>query len=300
MSGTRTDIVQVSIKKIKPEWNEHHDSRREHHVLCEIKKRPHPNLIEMIVAFSHASIVQSNRIIQHNFMFSRAMGNLRQLFGGELNLNMIARHPAQQDLWFQIPALTNALDHLHSNLRLAHTRLRASNILLFLSPADGSVVAKISGFESSLDLESPDNHCYGAMDDFSKPTWHIQSDFSMPIGHRDRKKDVRALGCVFAELTTFLVLGVKGVREFRDLRTTHELGLTSDAFWPLSSGNRADVKQEVRVWLNKLKLLELRAAEIVHIVLDMLNPEQQRPLAHEVRSKFEMVSICCDLCQNSY
>jgi len=298
----RINLDQVAIKTLKPDRNKDQDFEREYYALLELKKRPHPNLINLIVSFDHARIVQGNKVIERNFMFPRAMGNMKQLFRGDLNLNTIAEH-ARRGLWFQIPALADALDHIHTSLRLAHADLKASNILLFLSSSNKSVVAKIADFGLAADLEQLRTWQVGTIEKqsairYDPPELRLQKSLT-PTRDQVQKGDVWKLGCVFAELITFLILGVKGVADFRIVRTTSVPGLTSDAFSPILFDDGINLKQEVRDWLEKLAALDIHATEIMAITLDMLNPEQTRPLSEEVKSRFEMVSILIAVCRKS-
>lgn len=255
----------------------------------------------MIAAFRF----EENRVQFYNILFPLAIGTLKQLFVGHLGM-------PSREFWTQFEALASAVAYLHNECDTAHRDLKSSNILLYEDPETSDLIAKIADFGLAVHLqdakswasgtkESQSALKYGApemrkyQDQIAQPpsapapaSTRAQGDH-LPKPEELRAADVWTLGCVFAEVLSFLVLGPTGGREFRNAITTTKDNITTDQ---LDDG--VNIKVEVLEWLSGLGRLDARAREIGPLVKRMLAVALNRPSSTAVWESLLMV--CASSC----
>jgi serine/threonine protein kinase len=254
----------------------------EYEALRTARKSNHPNLIQVLQAFRHVE----GGVQSFNFLFPLASGNLKHLFRGSLDNTEIARRA--QDLWGQIEGLASAVEYLHDECRIAHRDIKPSNILLYDESEYPYLQAKITDFGLAISLDgattfNPDTKEAKSALQYDAPEIRKYAE-ELGLSHSKRprpqdltKGDVWKFGTVFTELLTFLLLGSRGVEDFRDFITTTEGNIRSDMMEGAHFDDGTEVKPEVLRWLNKLAQLSTRDFEITRIFVRMLGEVHSRP-----------------------
>jgi serine/threonine protein kinase len=282
---------------------------REYKALRAVKKRPHPNIVEVLSAFYYG-----DQDVYFNLSFSLAVGNLKQLFRGTLNGSSVAGE--FETLWSQFEGLAGAVSHLHNECDIAHTDLKPSNVLLYRTGGTPPLVCKIADF--GLAVELPDRSTtfesrwawkYDAPEPRPPPELRAEMarnkppDSSSPRyleGPPDSKLSARGdiwkLGAIFTELSTFLVFGAKGVYDFRQRITTTRENFTSDGlsdslFDDGMFGDGVKVKFEVLDWIRVLRQYNPFVAEIAVLLHQMFAEDyNKRPSAARLFAQLQQVS----------
>lgn len=257
----------------------------------------HPNIIQVLQAF----LLEEGGTQTFNFLFPLAAGNLKQLLRGSLDNAGIVRKT--QDLWGQFEGLASAVEYLHDTCHTAHRDIKPSNILLYDDQGHPYLRAKIADFGLAMNLDGATTYSLGTIE--ARSAWKYDApeirkwaeelgvNPSWIPGPQDLVKgDIWKLGAVFAELLTFLILGSKGVKDFRNFITTTVDGLTSNALTDTRFDDGEKVKGEVLDWLCYLSKLDSRAEEITLLLKDMLSEATRRPDANSVARALRLNSFC--------
>ena len=256
----------------------------------------------MIAAFRF----EEDRIQYYNFLFPLAIGTLKQLLAGDLET-------PSKGFWVQFEGLASAVAYLHNECNTAHRDLKSSNILLFRDTKKPGFITKVADFGLAVNMqdaktwasgttESPSALKYGApeMRKYEDPTSQLPSapapastmlsdaDFAQP--EELRAADVWALGCIFVQMLSFLVLGSEWQCEFRNAITTTKDNITTDQ---LDDG--INVKEEVIEWLSELGKRDAKAKEIGPLVRRMLAPAFSRPSSTTVWE--DLLTVCAPPCK---
>jgi len=267
-------------------------------MLSKIAVPGHPNIVETMFAYIREDGTSMGEGTQcFNFVFPLALGNLKQLFRGSLGMQNL--HGQAEDLWGEFEGLASAVRYLHGHCRTAHRDIKPSNILLYDDPVTSRLKAKIADFGLAISLDGVALHTPGTLEyrsaiNYAAPEVRKALNASevgrrtLPSPSELTSGDIWKLGAVFVELLTFLLLGAKGVKRFRDSITVHEANLTSDSLTRFDDGDR--VKVEVLEWLISLAKLSMRAAEIESLLRNMLGDAHSRPSASQVVTELRSVS----------
>lgn len=100
----------------------------------------------------------------------------------------------------------------------------------------------------------------------------------LPLGELiSRAYDIWSLGCVFLEFMTWILLGPKGLLQFREARTAKaHNGITDDTFYMLfdsGPGYRSgEVREGVRNWITNLHQCNT-SSKMVRDVLDLVEKQ---------------------------
>lgn len=245
--------------------------------------------------------------VYFNLSFPLATGNLKQLFRGSLDGSLVSRE--SWSLWSEFEGLASALSYLHDECQIAHTDLKPSNILLYETNSVPPLVAKIADFGLAVELQKTRTWTLGTIE--SKSAWkydapevrahmeRIQTShgkdsyealqFDLPDADQLKRADIWKLGAVFTELSTFLVLGARGVSDFRKSITTTQRNVTSDELSDTLFDDGVKVKGEVINWIRRLCQNNPRVAEIEKILQQMLAEHLNRPTAAYISQQLQQV-----------
>jgi serine/threonine protein kinase len=274
------------------------DLLREYNALRIVKKRRHPNIVEVLSAFRYG-----DQDVHYNLSFPLASGNLKHLFRGSLHNTLIDKHSSS--LWSQFEGLAGAIAYLHDDCQIAHTDLKPSNILLYETGGVPPLVCKIADFGLAVDLQKTNTWTLESQE--AKSAWkydppEVRAKTSGTKGatfmedtvvsaKQYKCADIWKLGAVFTELSTFLVFGSRGVTNFRQSITTSRDNITSDALSDSLFDDGVKVKWEV---LNAIRILcqcNPFVAEIRDLLERMLAEDIKRPSAGLVWKTLTEVSL---------
>ena len=256
----------------------------------------------MIAAFRF----EEDRIQYYNFLFPLAIGTLKQLLAGELG-------KPSNGFWVQFEGLASAVEYLHNECNTAHLDLKSSNILLFRDTKKPGFTTKIADFglavntqdikswvsgttesQSALNYGAPEMRKYqnstNQLPSMPAPASTKLPDADIAQPEELLAADVWALGCIFVQMLSFLVLGPEWQWKFRYAITTTKDNITTDQ---LDDG--INVKKEVIEWLLELGILDVRAKEIGPLVRRMLAPALSRPSSTTVWE--HLLTVCAPSCK---
>ncbi len=276
---------------------------REYKNLRTANRYHHPNIVQLLAAFHF----QEKNTQRYNFIFPLAIGTLRHLIKGRIDVDFSRWE--LEGLWTQFEGLASAVAYLHKECNTAHRDIKASNILICREHDSASLVAKITDFGLAVDLKYAQSWAAGTLESRSALKYgapemrkyqDTASEETSAPGLASRKReddhspqpselraaDVWTLGCVFTLLLTFLVSGVDGEKEFRHAITTIKDNITTDE---LDDG--VNIKVEVIDWLFNLGRLDLHAQEIGPLIKEMLAVALKRPSSAEVWDRLLTVSF---------
>ena len=256
----------------------------------------------MIAAFRY----EEDRIQYYNFLFPLATGTLKQLLADKLG-------KPSKGFWVQFEGLASAVEYLHNECNTAHRDLKSSNILVFRDTKRPGFTTKIADFGLAVNMqdakswvsgttESPSAMKYDApeMRKYENSTSRLLStpvpastrlpDAGLAQPEELLAADVWALGCIFVQMLSFLVLGPEWQWKFRYAITTTKDNITTDQ---LDDG--ISVKKEVIEWLSELGRLDVQAKEIGPLVKRMLAPAHSRPSSSTVWE--HLLTVCAPSCK---
>lgn len=285
--------------------------RNEYEALHRANTMRHPNIVETLAAFK--SEAGQPKVYHLNFVFPRALGNLKQLFRGDFDKLLQAK--AAESLWQQFPGLLSAIVYLHEEMHTAHRDLEPSNILIYskgsskdineLSEWANDLVLKIADFGLSVDLTNvgssfePGSIALRSAWAYDAPELHrswpnLPKDESQPIEIPSSKEllsnDIWKLGVVFVEMTAFLATGgSKGILTFRNhIKTTEDNIETDFVYGRFHDGEK--VKPEVLEWLTQVSRGTHRVEKLRPILENMLGSGAERHTAREIMSQLTKAS----------
>lgn len=261
----------------------------------------HPNIVQTLSAFkSEADEVGVEHL---NFVFPRALGNLKRLFRGDLDKAFELQGQAPASLWKQFAGLTSAVVYLHEVIHTAHRDLKPSNILIYPECSPGrpnELVLKITDFGLSVDLTNagssfePGSHALRSAWIYDAPKMH-QDSLGLPQDDSQFIKipsvaellsnDIWKLGILFVEMAAFLAAGgSKGVSAFREYITTTKGNIQTDLLYhTFHDGEK--VKPEVLDWLATVSQESVQVYQLMPTLKNMLGDGAKRYKAREVLSR---------------
>lgn len=242
-------------------------------------------------------------------MFPLALGNLKRLFRGSYNRNLLLQKRAQNSLWDQFAGLSSAVAYLHDSISLAHRDIKPSNILIYEEPENGGdrLVLKLTDFGLSVDLSRARTWERGSQalqsawlydspelrkaSPSAGATTSSSEKIQIPSPGDLLANDIWKLGCVFTEMTTFLACGGStGVTKFRDYITTTEGKVSSNMFNDTRFDDGERVKVNVLEWFDHMADKDVRARWLRPILREMLAKSAQRPTISRVCET--LVEVC--------
>ncbi|KAI1423176.1 kinase-like protein [Xylaria sp. FL1777] len=267
----------------RKEFTVAHDHQKELKNLSILNHLKHPNIVELLSSF-----VQRDK---YSLLFPLAKdGNLDEFLSKE-------RRPTQfstnQSVVNAFAALCSAVAHVHNfsqsrlDLRLIglHHDLRPRNVLV----SDGRFILADFGISTlkpyPANSETPFKH---GSDDYLAPEcedW--ENDFE--VGNVHRSSDVWSLGCILAEVATYMAWGPQGVERFREAR---RYKVRSWILRQFHYGPR-ESSEAVSSWLSDLEQLQSTTITLLVVVVRQilsLNP-LQRPTAEEVTRELQVIAI---------
>ncbi|KAI0549992.1 kinase-like protein [Xylaria curta] len=266
----------------RKEFTVERDHRKELENLSILNHLKHPNIVELLSSF-----VQKDK---YSLLFPLAKdGNL----DGFLAKDGHTEFPTNQSIVDAFAALCSAVAHVHYffqrklDLELIglHHDLRPRNVLV----SDGRFILAdfgISTLKSHLaQSETPFKH---GTDDYIAPECE-DCDNGFQVGNVHRSADVWSLGCILAELTTYMAWGSQGVERFRQARQYKVRG------WILRQFHQGpkESSEAVMSWLCDLE--ELRSTTItllVDVVRQILSLDfLQRPTAEQVTRELQIIAL---------
>lgn len=263
--------MYVVRKELKAE-NDSLEERTVHELLRKLK---HPNMVELLASYQYHNC--------YNLLFPLASTDLQTFLLAETFLDI-------DTIYVGIHGLADALSHIHDfsfkdkSVDLSrvgyHHDLRPKNILI----KDGIfMIADFGLSKLKPDDQDSKSRLRGGHDDYLGPESFNEVDWTnQPVG---RALDIWALGCVLAEIATYIERG--SVRDFRiERKDTHGrdgISVTDYAFHCDGKLRRA-----VDTWLQKLTVdpQNAQVPQLILLVRDMLNPNSYKrtKIAAVVRS----------------
>ena len=285
-----TSTIKVAIKRLYNRQPE--DIMRECNALELARKRRHPNIVELITTFTYRlrGLEKISQGVYYNLAFPFAKGNLEQLLTGNESTKSIEY--MTQGLWSQLEGLASALAYLHDECHFAHGDLKPSNILIYETGARPALQAKIADFGMAVDLNRLNTWPSSTVGPGLAPRYYNAPEvLSKRVAAKATEKrpgpvatkrptrpelclaDVRSLGCVFAELVTFLIGGSTQVRAFRIAAL---FGSNLDLS---GNGRRPDSYDLVERTLFRIKLDRSEGATRIYPILCCMVTANESPTA---------------------
>ncbi|WYZ36955.1 hypothetical protein EsH8_II_000461 [Colletotrichum jinshuiense] len=117
-----------------------------------------------------------------------------------------------------------------------------------------------------------------------------------------QQADIWSLGCVMSVAATWITMGRKGIKAFREKRATKTAGRVDDSFFDVSKDQgektRVKLKSAVSHWMNRLHSAS-NASPFVHDLLDLVQHDMldvdgaKRITSAQLVSKLEMMHSKC-------
>jgi serine/threonine protein kinase len=213
--------------------------QREKHTLELLNLIRHPHIVPLLASYIHDD--------KFNMIFPLADSDLAAYLEGRYDVFI-----DDNSLWLELLGMTSALASLHcfrytqaDGLILEktgyHHDLKPDNILIIsgtLSLADFGLACLKATSEDSATENKHGTATYGAPELQSRD----------PRLKFSRALDIWSWGCIILEVLTFMLLGSRGVHDFRHYRRT-ELGMRIDYYFH----DMVDLKLEVKEWIDVLR-----------------------------------------------
>lgn len=276
------DHLQISLirKELKISSSMKEDFENEFHVLSLLRVLKHPNIIRFYTAYSIENVP--------NLLFESAECDLKHFLYSESSCAF-----SQQDMLDALWGLASGLHEVHRyswrdrnmNLVGCHYDLHPGNILV----KDKSFLLSDFGLTRLKDEFRGSRSTFkGGVRDYYAPECQDWSD-TFEADEIGRPSDIWSLGCIIAEILTFMQLGSTGVKEFAKKR-----GMRSPYGMMFTFHHGGEPNPEVLTWLGELEVHH-SANEFTlglgALVRDMLTVQQsQRPLIHQVTARLFSLS----------
>lgn len=215
-------------------------------------------------------------------VFNCAEDNLNQFWEGSPSPKLTA----QLLEWAssQITGLAQALAAIHDDLKGAHGDIAPHNILRFPGPAKEELgTLKFADFEMAQFPSTPkqDYRSTGSTfryfplycdPTYEPPEYRLNMNDPANVILPTRQSDVWSFGGVLLDFVTWLLCGLKGVREFSAKRQEEqEKAIKVDSFFKLGNDSRTrpQLKKSVIDWMNKLNAHNKRS-EWTNALVDLI------------------------------
>lgn len=256
---------------------------RECRVLSLLNYLEHPNILELLGSYTCKGF--------HNLLFSFVPIDLNQF----LQVPNHAQFGTESDYLLSLCGIASALAKLHDyssqDLAVAlkgyHHDIKPGNILV----RDGKFMLADFGLSNLKEEYEDSKTLYKSADGRYAAPECEDSENNYHPGHAGRKRDIWSLGCVIAEIVTYMVRGPFGIQEFNDRRKVRLSG--SMTLLTYHAGKKPN--QGVQSWLEELEK-ELRTTRfgpgLIQLVRDMLQMEpKMRPDAAAVTLRLRMLTM---------
>ncbi|KAI8628748.1 kinase-like protein [Xylariaceae sp. FL1651] len=267
----------------RKEFTVEHDHRKELENLSILNHLKHPNIAELLSSF-----VQKDK---YSLLFHFAKdGDLDEFLAKERHCTQFLTNQSLVDAF---AALCSAVAHVHNfsqsklDLQLIglHHDLRPRNVLV----SDGRFILADFGISTlkpyPANSETPFKN---GSDDYLAPECEDWDD-GFQAGKVHRSADVWSLGCILAEVVTYMAWGPQGVGRFREARRYKVRG------WILRQFHHGPRKssEAVSAWLSDLEQLgSTTITLLVDVVRQILSLNfLQRPTAEEVTRELQVIAI---------
>lgn len=285
--------IIIARKELKvTSSSEPEDLQRECRVLSFLNYLEHPNIVELLGSYTCNGV--------HSLLFPVAASNLHDFL-------RTSDHPdfrSESDYLFALCGLASALDKLHSfvsedlDIRLigCHHDLKPANVLV----QDGRFLLADFGLSNLKEVREGSQTLFKPRDsEFMAPECE-DPDHGFKPGIIGRKSDIWSLGCIIAEVQTYITRGKDAIEGFQVFRRVTVGRFTSSAF---HAGR--NVNEKVESWLDELEAQTTpTGSSVIELVRStlQLGPED-RPSAEQItlilrflalKSKFQATCLLCD------
>lgn len=257
--------------------------RKELKNLAILNHLKHPNIVQLLGSYTYDG--------KHSLLFPLAdTGNLAELLATE---RQSTRFTSDESLVVALAGLSSAVEHVHNfterkiDLELigCHNDLRPRNVLVskskFLLADFGLSTFKPLSQNSATEFKNGNN------DDYLAPECE-DWECNFQAGTVHRSNDIWSLGCIAADVATYMARGHEGIDNFRRAREHRVRGFILNHF---HEGPRQPSKA-VEHWLSELESISTRACSLlVCLVRQILRIDpSERPNAKEVTSRLRLVA----------
>ncbi|KAI1116755.1 kinase-like protein [Nemania sp. NC0429] len=267
----------------RKEFTVERDHRKELENLSILNHLKHPNIVELLSSF-----VQKDK---YSLLFPLAKdGNLDEFLAKEREHTQFSTN---QSLVNAFAALCSAVAHVHNfsqsklDLQLIglHHDLRPRNVLV----SDGRFILADFGISTLKPLGANSETPFkNGSDDYLAPECE-DWDNGFQAGNVHRSADVWSLGCILAEVVTYMAWGPQGVERFREARRYKVRG------WILRQFHHGPEKSSdaVSSWLSDLEQLQSTTTTLlVEVTRQILSLSFiKRPTAEEVTRELQIIAI---------
>lgn len=244
----------------------------------------HPNILGLLASYTYKG--------KHNLVAPLAEGGtLADLF---TNDRQMTSFKSNQTFFIALARLSSAVGHVHSfveqridlNLIGCHHDLRPKNILVSgetLMLADFGLARFKGQSESSGTIFKQGGGDYRA------PECEDIDDDLFPKFVVRRSSDIWSLGCIIAEVTTYMISGRPGIEEFKKKRRFKK-GM---GWYYLFHCGCREPNKAVSDWLSDLTLRSSTSCNmLVGLARRMLcMDEKKRPKAREVTARLQLIAL---------
>ena len=233
--------VTIIRKQIKPRTNAQIDFRREEHILSFLRCLEHPNIIQLLAAYT---VHQT-----HYFLFPQADGDLKHFLRQE---NRLPGFQTDNEVFQALYELASAIEAVHNyfsntfNVRKigCHYDLKPDNILY----RPGKFILSDFGLSRLSDEDKGSKSLYrnGGAEYWAPECHSVDEDFKKL--HVGRSSDMWSFGCILSEMLTYLQKGSTGVEIFSSKREVTLAGYLECKLFHEGAKPSAAVTQ----WLSRL------------------------------------------------
>lgn len=243
----------------------------------------HPNILELLTSYTHDK--------KHNLVFPLAEGGtLADLLKTEPESTSFN---SDETLLIALAGLSSGIEHVHRfverridlSLIGCHHDLRPKNILvsknIFILADFG-----LSRFKNSS--ENSKTAFKKGKGDYLAPECEDSNNNFEKLDIR-RSSDIWSFGCIIAEVATYMRLGPKAVREFREKR---KFTISSWTLTYFHCGQNQS-NQSVDKWLKELENTSSKSFKLLlELVRQMLSlNEAERPKADTVTARLRLIAV---------